>query len=106
MTAKTILYGHSGCPSVPLARTILEKAGVEFEYINIRADETGRLQVREINHGYESVPTLVFPDGTTLTEPSHKVLRDKLISMGYEFSVPDWIHAFENLLKRMASRRS
>lgn len=48
----------------------LDELGVVYEYVNIRKDEVGRLRVREINNGYESVPTLVFPDGSTSTEPS------------------------------------
>lgn len=105
MVGKILLYGHSGCPSVPLVRTLLEKSGVTFEYINIRIDETGRSRVRELNNGYESVPTLVFPDATTLTEPSSRVLRDKLIAMGCEVQVPEWIRAFEQLLGRIRMRR-
>jgi hypothetical protein len=31
-----------------------------------------------INNGYASVPTVVFSDGTHLTEPSYKQLREKL----------------------------
>jgi glutaredoxin len=105
MSEKIILFGHPGCPSVPLARTILEKAGADFEYINIRSDELGRSQVREINHGYESVPTLLFPDGSWLTEPSHEALRDKLRSIGYKASIPDWVNAFDNLIKCIAAQR-
>lgn len=106
MSEQIILYGHSACPSVPLAKALLNKAGAEFEYINIRADEAGRARLREINHGYESVPTLIFPDGTSLTEPSHQALREKLLALGYEFSIPDWVNAFENLIRCMASRKS
>ena len=36
----------------------------------------------EINAGCESVPTLVFTDGSTLTEPSQKVLVARLESVG------------------------
>ena len=38
----------------------------------------------EINHGNASVPTLVFPDGSTLTEPSDQALRQKLNGFGFE----------------------
>ena len=38
----------------------------------------------EINHGNASVPTLVFPDGSTLTEPSDQALRQKLNGLGFE----------------------
>jgi mycoredoxin len=59
-------------------RSALDQAGIAYEYINIRQDEAGRARVREINAGCESVPTLVFPDGSTLTEPSPHALQQKL----------------------------
>jgi hypothetical protein len=39
--------------------------------------------VKEINGGYESVPTLVFTDGSTLTEPSNEAIQIRLESLGY-----------------------
>lgn len=59
------------------------RVGAEYEYINIHQDELARERVREINQGYESVPTLEFADGSTLTEPSANELRKKLESLGY-----------------------
>jgi mycoredoxin len=105
MSEKILFYGHSGCPSVPLVRTMLEHAGAEFEYINIRSDETGRMRLQAINHGYESVPTLTFPDGSILTEPSNAILHAKLLALGYAFQIPAWVVAFENLLNKMATSK-
>lgn len=62
---------------------MLERVGAEYEYINIYQDVMARERVREINQGYESVPTLEFADGSTLTEPSTGELRKKLQSLGY-----------------------
>ena len=68
---------------VPLARGVLDQANVTYEYINIYDDQAARERLRQINHGYESVPTLVFPDGDILTEPSRRALEAKLKSLGY-----------------------
>ncbi len=105
MSEKIIFYGHPGCPSVPLVRTLLEHAGAEFEYIDIRLDDIGRQQLQKFNQGYESVPTLIFPDGSIFTEPSNLELNDKLISLGYEFKPPRWIFAFETLINKMAMQK-
>lgn len=40
--------------------------------------------MRTINDGNESVPTLAFPDKTTLTEPSRAELQAKLLEYGFE----------------------
>ncbi|TFH36575.1 MAG: hypothetical protein E4G99_04645 [Anaerolineales bacterium] len=61
----------------------LKQSGVVYEYVDIRKDEAGRWRVMEINAGNESVPTLVFADGSTLTEPSNAALQVRLESLGY-----------------------
>ncbi|QPC82763.1 glutathione S-transferase N-terminal domain-containing protein [Phototrophicus methaneseepsis] len=88
---KIIVYAHPTCPMFYPVRSALESAKVPYEYINIREDESARLRVREINDGYESVPTLVFPDGSTLTEPTTSQLSDKISRMGYELGIMGWI---------------
>ena len=60
------------------------QAGVDF--VDIAQDEDARERVRDINDGNETVPTLVFPDGSTLSEPGPKEMRIKLQEMGYDVS--------------------
>ncbi len=85
MTAseKIIVYGHPACLMVGPVLGMLDQSQVEYAYINIQQEPTARDRVREINDGYESVPTLVFPDGSTLTEPSSGQLKAKLRESGY-----------------------
>lgn len=79
-----IMYAHNACPQVPMVIGMLKQAQADYQYINIHEDSAARQYVREVNDGYESVPTLRFPDGSTLTEPSAGELRDKLQAMGYD----------------------
>ena len=81
-----ILYGSYTCPMVAPVRNVLDRANATYEYINISRDSTARARVRVINDGNESVPTLEFPDGSTLTEPSTSALTTKLDSLGYTVS--------------------
>jgi len=81
---KVKLYGHATCPMIPPVVGMLSQSKVDYEYINIRQDADAAARVREINNGYESVPTLIFPDGSTLTEPTAGQLRKKLEAYGYE----------------------
>jgi mycoredoxin len=104
MSEKIVLYGSPTCAMVPPVRGVLERAGAEFEYIDIFRDGNGRLHVREINNGNESVPTLVFTDGSTLTEPSLTQLKVKLAGLGYYGRSPTWLEvAQENLLMVLMS---
>lgn len=84
MAEKIIVYGHPTCPMMPAVFGMLKQSQVEYDYINIHQDDEARVYVREVNNGYESVPTLRFPDGTTLTEPSPGQLRRKLVGLGYD----------------------
>ncbi len=70
---------------------LLARAKVEYSYIDIRQDTEGARQLRAINNGNESVPTLVFPDGSTLTEPSVGELKAKLETLGYRVGPLAWV---------------
>lgn len=83
MTEKIILYGSPTCPMVSPVRNTLERANAKYEYVDIYLNPDGRENVREINNGNASVPTLTFPDGSSLTEPDEAMLKAKLESMGH-----------------------
>jgi mycoredoxin len=76
--AKIKFYGTTWCPSSRRAKKLLIGKGVEFDWINIDEDPAGREFVIEINGGNRSVPTIVFPDGDILVEPSSNELLNKL----------------------------
>ena len=78
----TILFGTRFCPQVYTTRRELDRNQIEYEYIDIHEDREAAERVKQISNGYESVPTLVFPDGTTLTEPSTAELLAKLNALG------------------------
>jgi mycoredoxin len=52
-----------------------------FLEIDISGDDQAREFIRQINHGNESVPTIIFPDGTILVEPKNAALAEKLRMM-------------------------
>ena len=88
-TPKTIiLYSRPNCFMVRSVKRFLNEASIPFEEIDIHEHPEGRQRVREINNGNESVPTLAFPDGSTLTEPGLKTLHAKLVELGY--SISEW----------------
>jgi mycoredoxin len=91
MTTPITVYGHPACPDVAPIRAMLAQSKVDHIYLNIRQDPMAAAQVRAINNGDESVPTLVFPDGTTLTEPSVGELKQKLEALGYQVSPFAWL---------------
>lgn len=73
-----ILYGAPWCVDCNMSKKFLDEHGVEYEYINLEEHPEAADKVVEINKGYQSIPTIVFPDGTSLTEPSNEELAAKL----------------------------
>jgi mycoredoxin len=73
-----ILYGTAWCGDCRRSRRFLESEGVPYRYIDIDLDAAATAEVERINEGYRSVPTIVFPDGSVLVEPSNRELAGKL----------------------------
>ena len=95
---KVVMYGSPTCHMVPPVRSLLQRADVPFDYVDIAKSAQARMKVEAINDGYASVPTLEFPDGSTLTEPSQRALKEKLAALGYELKRPSPLQALtENL---------
>ncbi|MEW6180150.1 MAG: glutaredoxin domain-containing protein [Chloroflexota bacterium] len=71
-------YGTSWCYTSRRARATLDELNIPYEYIDIDSDMEGRRFVEQVNNGNRSVPTIVFPDGSILVEPTVQQLKDKL----------------------------
>jgi len=72
------LYVSSWCPQSRSVERFLDNNDIPVHKIKIDGDEVARAELIEINNGYASVPTLVFGDGSKLTEPSLSQLRHRL----------------------------
>jgi mycoredoxin len=76
--SRIIMYGTSWCPDCRRAQRVLDQNGAAYSYVNIEEDEEAAEYVVKVNHGNRSVPTIVFPDGSILVEPSNAQLQAKL----------------------------
>lgn len=73
-----IVYGRPGCPGVGPVLRLLDAAEATYAYVDIRQDPDAAARLREITGGYESVPTVVLPDGRAMVEPGTLKLRQVL----------------------------
>ena len=73
-----VVYGTSWCGDCYRTRRFLDRNRVPYRWIDLDEYPEHLDRVRAINRGHRSVPTLVFPDGSTLTEPSNADLARKL----------------------------
>lgn len=90
---QVILYGHPFCPMVLPTIALLKLGQVHFIYLDVMKNESAMQQLITLNNGYASVPTIVFPDGSKLTEPHRGELKAKLKALGYEIPAPRWLQA-------------
>ena len=73
-----VVYGTTWCGQTRRARAVLEAAAVPYRWVDIDGDPEACRYVEQVNQGFRSVPTIVFPDGSILVEPSEEQLRRKL----------------------------
>jgi mycoredoxin len=76
--AKIMFYSTNWCPACRRAKKLMTEIGIHFEEINIDRDKDASEYVIKVNNGYRSVPTIIFPDGDILVEPSNRQLEKKL----------------------------
>ena len=76
--ADITMYGADWCGDCRRSKRLLEELDVQVTHIDVEADQSAAAKVIEINGGAQSIPVLVFSDGTHLTEPSDNVLKAKL----------------------------
>ena len=82
MPEEIIVYGTTWCPDCYRAKSFLNSRGVAYKWIDIGKDPEATQEVERINKGNRSVPTIVFPDGSVMVEPSNPELEKKLSSKG------------------------
>lgn len=81
MTTSIKMYGAEWCGDCRRSKRFLDENQVSYEYIDVEADTSASEKVIEINGGMRSIPVILFPDGTHLTEPSDNALKEKLESL-------------------------
>ncbi len=71
MTDRLTVYSTPWCGSCARLKKQLERGGVDFADVDIERDGSAADYVMSVNGGNQTVPTVLFPDGTALTNPSY-----------------------------------
>lgn len=72
------MYSTTWCGYCKRLKSQLDEAGVAYSEVNIEENEGAAQLVEKVNDGNRTVPTLVFSDGTAMTNPSAKAVIEKL----------------------------
>jgi len=74
------MYTTSWCGYCFRLKKMLKAEKISFKEVDIEADPAAAQFVASVNGGNQTVPTVKFADGSTLTNPSGTEVRAKLAS--------------------------
>jgi len=72
------MYTTSWCGYCVRLKRMMQREDIDFAEVNIETDESAVELVMNANGGNQTVPTLVFADGSALTNPSIDQVKAKL----------------------------
>lgn len=72
------MYSTQWCGYCKRLKSDLRKAGIEFLEVDIENDDVSAALVEKANNGNQTVPTLIFEDGTSMTNPSLAKIKEHL----------------------------
>jgi len=78
VTPLITIYGTSWCGGSRRARELFDRNNLSYTWIDIDLDDKAARYVESVNRGFRSVPTIVWPDGSMLVEPSDAQIAKKL----------------------------
>lgn len=81
MTSSTpplTIYGASWCPDCRRAKQFLASHRIPYDWIDLEKYPEKTAEVEARNDGKRIIPTIVFPDGSFLAEPSNDELADRI----------------------------
>jgi mycoredoxin len=76
--APVTMYTTSWCGYCVRLKKLMQREGIEFAEVDIEHDAVAADLVMNANGGNRTVPTLLFLDGTALTNPSIDQVKSHL----------------------------
>lgn len=81
MPAQLTMYSTTWCGYCHRLKSQLDREGIAFEVVDIEQDPEAAELVMSVNGGNQTVPTLVYADGTAHTNPSLAQVKAKLADL-------------------------
>jgi mycoredoxin len=77
-TDRMTIYSTTWCGYCHRLMKQLDREGVGYDVVDIEQVPDAAEYVMSVNGGNQTVPTVVFPDGTALTNPSLAQVKERL----------------------------
>ncbi len=75
------MYSTTWCGFCHRLRTQMDRAGIEYQVVDIEKDPAAADFVMSVNGGNQTVPTIRFADGSTQTNPTIVQLKQHLATV-------------------------
>jgi len=75
------MYTTTWCGYCVRLKKLMQREGIDYAEVDIERDERAADVVMQANGGNRTVPTLVFSDGTALTNPSIDQVKAQLTAL-------------------------
>jgi mycoredoxin len=75
------MYSTQWCGYCHRLRSQLDREGIAYDVVDIERVPDAASVVERVNHGNQTVPTLVYADGSAQTNPSVAEVRAKLATL-------------------------
>ena len=75
------MYSTTWCGYCLRLKRLMQREGIEYAEVDIEADDQAAEVVMQANGGNRTVPTLVFADGSALTNPSLDQVKAQLAQL-------------------------
>jgi len=76
--SQIVMYTTEYCSDCNRAKAFFEANHIEYLRVKLEGDQEATEFVMNVNNGYRIVPTIIFPDGAVLAEPSWEELKEKI----------------------------
>ena len=81
MSGTVTMYSTPWCGYCHRLQGQMDREGIGYEVINIELHPEAAEVVERVNNGNQTVPTLVYADGTAQTNPSMIQVKEKLAAL-------------------------
>jgi mycoredoxin len=78
MSQPLTMYTTPWCGYCRRLKSQLAREGIEITEVDIEREPDAAEYVMTVNGGYQTVPTVLFADGSTLTNPSVRAVKQRL----------------------------
>lgn len=78
MAPQLTMYSTPWCGYCLRLKSQLNREGIDFVVVDIAEEPAAAEYVMAVNGGNQTVPTMVFPDGSALTNPTLAQVKDRL----------------------------